>query len=73
MSVKALLYASHRLRCRYDPTITDTIKNDYPNAYVIEYSSDTGNHTEAFLRYTIWDFVDFMNNHGVKGIKGENS
>lgn len=48
-------------------------KNDYPNAYVIEYSSDTGNHIEAFLRYTIWDFVDFMNNHGVKGIKGENS
>jgi hypothetical protein len=48
-------------------------KEKYPNAYVLSFSSDGGNYTEAFLRNLIYDFTNYMNKNNIDGFKGENS
>jgi hypothetical protein len=48
-------------------------KEKYPNAYVLSFSSDGGNYTEAFLRGLIYDFTEYMNKNNINGFKGENS
>ena len=48
-------------------------REKYPDAYIIDFASDNGDNNEAFLRYNIWNMINFMNDKGIQGFKGENS
>lgn len=48
-------------------------KEKYPNAYVLNFSSDEGSYIDAYMRFNLTDFIAFMYKNNIDGLKGENS
>lgn len=67
------LNVKYEMKDKFSKELFKKWKEKYPNAYVLSFSSDCGDMTEAFIRGLVYELKEYMNKNNVEGFKGENS